>query len=31
MSIDSAVGECFDKAYTFFKRYESVYKNPEAQ
>lgn len=31
MTIDIAVGECLDKAYMFFKKYEATLKNVENQ
>ena len=31
MTIDIAVGECLDKAYMFFMKYEATLKNVENQ
>lgn len=31
MTIDTAVGECLDKSYTFFQRYDKILQNPEMQ
>ena len=31
MTIDIAVGECLDKAYMFFKKYEATLTNVENQ
>lgn len=29
MTIDSAIGECFDKAFNYFKKYEKVLKDQD--
>jgi tRNA A37 threonylcarbamoyltransferase TsaD len=31
MTIDSAVGECFDKAYQYLKKYNAVLSDREAR